>query len=1533
MPTLKPDEEEPGPLDSQSRPQRQQQRQQQQQRSEERQQQQSAQRRGMEEEPPERPEPLNTPPDGFFPTDEVKSRSCRNANYKTPSYVKFVDMIAQQNLHPDVDRIYCTGPPIILRTLCGSSTIECGGRDYSNSTPKGHCFLSKGIYILKSDKKSVLEACAHVEDGDGPFDRKSFSHFRLIGANDDRELFLQSHTFLVRDLVKLLEVANVKKVRYVSYGMKGNLHWAHQTIKDIMAKVEDVRSNCNISIDFAVSIDPQFCHYSKEGTHQCKAGDLDNRAKQCIPLALVDQREVRKAFGGSTAVHHFPIFVDSQMVAYPNRGDTLRGGFTIQPKLSREDHNQDEAELEANDDELEANDDELEANNDDEDSFHTELAEVSRVKGYWNGIHAMKEWLRVTGKDLLDGCKNVKQATIRLNALGKGMQNMVCGGVNHQFRLEATVDIPFWVVFNDYTKDDGSEIDPDNVDTSVLPMSLLEQFHFAMWPIWKIFHCCNICLLPQAIVASSAVRMLMLLNEGAINGQLPSNAHCYSGSNDPKQVGQKWSKVELKRILVQMLLPGEENVLDGSQSFYGKNGLSFIEKFMGKCQSTPHSPVRRRDHNGHDDDSVDDDPDWVPNNRDPEPNHADEIIADNIAGTPGGRLSRELTEDQKVIAGIIAGNLGWANIRYSFVLSQHFRQEDELGGAPRNNAFLWVTYQAFLLLVRTMLDENCGMQNNQIRQCIEQFFPNPVRNAEIGENEAMGQYLCLPPQLPNNGTPMPYTFFMTGGFGTWRNSIHISERYSNTNQCFNGDQFATSILLVLTGRCQMITMFPCPYSQHLPRSRDRSRSSQNNNVPLDKELLKDLKRWLKVSTNKDGMNFSHNKLGARFQGAGNVDDLFKLVAQKISSGQQPVRNKYTKAMELISAENWKSLLSTVVNAREINDDDNDQQAGETPSASLVPSQNDRDVTKLKLLLMNFLQIHTIEGNNGPNLFWAQMCVGGNEIFVETSKGEVINAAADKILQTDSTYLNNDSWFLILETNTSCPGYEAERHEDLTTSILEGARFFHGSVGPTRYYYLRYSPTCAGGSWKYPVAIGHTKQDCAKNASVRLLESTGLQPLNSILLMERHNIAYINDEYWESSVFGHITDHSDDQSTDNNGDAGRNSMVCKPSESHFDNLFLNGEWILHIFDHNGITTQFVWEEKEDEEMEVESNLDNYDIIIEETRGVDVESEERIDAGRRENEENNEDVELEGSASTPQDQFSPPASPDETPTVVGTTQGSQTPMCETNQNQNQNEWDWLASADWLNISETDGMSILPIKGHQGKHVGDVARDSTDGCCVITYQVLQHYFKNEYFPDENQLVQIMDVHAPPIIRQIRVSREEEGRIGIFEVTSTLGTDGFKLSDTYYGNILDPTYRKKFYYNCLDKMNHPCIDNIQSARMQKVGVSFYFGEHTISMCKYGRSGFWYVFESVARLSTPTQTQQASLVITLESDELMDVFLSRYANYKLEGKESLLQEAYPDGDLDGMQQDIRTFEAAIFVGDSEIHRFLHRVNKKIDLI
>ena len=627
-----------------------------------------------------------------------------------PRYESFEHLVATGVVHCDVDNITAKGHPThILNAVIpvGTPTVIVANR-VASVCPSGYAILLEYpiIFVKQSDKRQILLKAAS----------ESLSHFRYLGNESDKIVFKNQETFTPSKIIQLLELARVKSVMYVSYAMKGELQWAHTVLKNLQKN-----RNTLIKIDIAATIPPHLSHLARGNTHQqAPCYNPNRRSEQYVPLVMVDKRDACKSFKDDMHADNFPILTDTQLSCFP-KTTPLFGGSVITPRSSG--RNRDSGR-----------------DMDSDDQSSSAHAKFDKLKIYSDFFHGLRQGYRHRG-DPFDKNLNVRETSRILNSLISGIPSMIDGGMKTGLRMELTMKVPKdWIFHDDYLEDEQESHDESSYDYLLW---LSRQFHPFLRIIWKGFLSCRIALVPIKSYYSSCVRMYLFLKIG----KLPPNAQCISGSSDANQVGHMWSLESAVHVALQ--------VAKGSTSFYGNNWQANPAAYSGRCANMQideylHAEdVSNSDSLSHT--NSDSDEDYRP----PGGNHTTAAFR-LTAKRDGGRYTKELNENQKDIAALVAANVGLFNKTAATLLVKQFKTVNQrhhvgnnvevVNGLPQqtNNAPLWVSLEAFTTFIHVVAQyweqsfrERFTAQS--LQSILLQLFPNHTcQPAEMNEGEELG---------------------------------------------------------------------------------------------------------------------------------------------------------------------------------------------------------------------------------------------------------------------------------------------------------------------------------------------------------------------------------------------------------------------------------------------------------------------------------------------------------------------------------------------------------------------------------------------------------------------------------------------------------------------------------------------------------------------------------------------------------------------------------------------------------------------------
>ena len=1405
----------------------------------------------------------NVPPDGWYHLWEDDTKrwapfvsSEHFDSYTGQSFPLFKEQFGNQ---ADVDNITVRAAPSALEALIPQGTVTVtAGQAVHHRTPKGMALLlsSPCVFVKETDKLAILDAAC----------TKEFGHFSYRG-NTSKKVIFCGETFTPEQIFKLLNLAEVKVVHFVSFAMKGSLQWAHPILLNLQQKMDGSEHNYRVLIDFAVTIEPQLCHLSQEGTHQCAGYDTSDRATQLVPLSMVDQQRTTSVFGSDTKVANYPSFCDAQFVANPST-PPLFGGSTIFPKATPSDLLE---KYHGNEDEDEDEDADIVPL---QRSIHcnaTELKDVLKVVIYPNIAHLMKQHVGRGKKDVVSGATTVREASRVVNQLSKFAEHAMAGGVETGLRLEATVAIPNSHIFASCDVDDGQEHD------GAPGWSLLDQFDFAFFPLWKAFHIQRIVFVPYKSICESMMRYYIF----ASLAKLPVNLQIMSGSNDSNQVGEKLVPGTAKYYGVQ--LAKQDKMVLGSGTSSVRNQL-----FYGKTTLPPKSNA-----NGQGAADADADDEWMPSGEDS--NDQTRVKGGRTRGSDrieeatelkeGGRLSRELTYPQKCFLALYCANCGYPNKLANKLLARQFGP----GPMAPDNSFIWIVFQVwtfYIQVLQTELHRDFPYTKNELSDLLlDNLIPsNLPRPAEAGAGE-LGMFQCNPPVItrPDQYAANTDDDLGDGEMYLYLHSMKIRGNFlrikigSTNPACLTIDEFFTTLWLMQTGGTHL-DMYHCPLSR-LTTAAIASTLS-NDSVLTDAVLLAEVAYCANFKSTKKGtvrVNFinvpgngdipkTHG--GAKFAEGKDIDDVVKKTSAHILD---PTNHWF------INKNNWKTYVSTktdipVRSAQEIYYAQLGASATEGEEAAWL-------LQKLETVLAAVLRIHRLE-SAGRFYYWAAFTVCSTPLKLRNTSANVISAVAKEITENDNLRKN---WPNRLETEVELQ-YSPGSSNDVETELFEAVRsraLFQNIYDGDRQLDIvctRYNPTNASSSWRRPYTIGRTENICARKTTRRLLdEDMGWSNWEDVI-MPRSNQGFpytVDASFVLRSNFT-LPSRGYDIDVDENIDV--------PMEEPSAQNYLDGD--LNIVNHGDGTPQgeegnplvgaggsgagTANEENEDDDND-DDPKDTWNPRLggrQQHRVPAWQSRKRVKI-HASNEDNTVHSAEQSNMSPFGDQvqdnndrdsgFSPGNDWGDNAYDNGAKDDTTT-ICDGNSNEHmvsdnedatsleniettgRSSWfaAFLASID--DFLKNDSTAVVAINGYQGRlsHTKDPLKDSTNGCFMISALAIVALLEsgNNCCLSDDEINNIMDNTAPELLVQMR---------------SALGMDRFSngnISETFNFLYQQRVFSHSYFQaavggNILDEPTlHRLFTNIEKQNCAKVGVSLFFRGHVITIMKIDEN--YEIFDSL---------------------------------------------------------------------------------------
>ena len=991
--------------------------------------------------------------------------------------------------YADVDNITVYAPREALKSLIPerTPTVTAGARD-DKRIPAGFALLlsSPRVLVKETDKEAILQAAS----------APGVNHHCFRG-NLSKKVIFSGETFTPEFIFKVLDDANVKRIYYVCYAMKGSLKWAHRILTDLQGYLSQCDSSqYKITIDFAVTFPTEFLHFSRQNMHQCADFNKNDRATQHVPLVIVNQEEAREVFGTGTAVANFPLYSDSQLLCFPN-SPPLYGGASVYPKTT------------------DANFAEDESSNGGTQKRSSECPEngsimTEEVRLYNNFAHLMKEYCFRNKGDAVQNTNTVRDATRIVNNVSNYVAHAIDGGVETGMRIEAKIVVPNDHSFGFESREECDE-EEDSWDLQDLLTS--NQFDFAFFVVWKAFFLQRVIYLPFKVVCQSMLRSYLFV----ATSQLPPKAQIMSGSKDRNQVGIGLDSEVAKYLVKQMCL--QSPMVFGTGE--GEDQLLRNKKYFGRCTSRPTNSrgstarSRVRSDDGDDDDDFDDaasvsgmrigdddyaggdddvvsdsDEEWVPSYS-RSSRRAGEKLAEAVEQKQGGRLSRKLTDDQKCFLALFCSNCGYSNRLGTKLICEQFRV-----GSPQDNSFMWVFMEVLIHFVHVVQGEsNYWMEFDGPglkHHVFDRFFPStPLMDAESVEDGELGMHFCNPPRLPlepdgeTDGEDNGEYLVHYGGRRIRGQFPKVRVRVSGTPlrshhhlqtliwlKYYNGSSLALAL-----SRFSIHSLQEIAASQPVQRHRSSAGESQKRLIQLRHAL--DVR-----GPGPSGKYRINNNKGGKFAETDSLEALYDRVVVKLNDP----KNKAKATLE-----NWPETLAL----KQVNGEPiallNDYELslalqGEREQLSHEEQVLDWKRQKLIVLLKVSLKIHKVSDGNGPELYWACYRVGSTPLVVCNSCNDVIHCVADQILGND---MLERSWPTLLDTaHENVPEDLDDGESKLFEAILSGAKFTHvedDEGNKLGFVCIRYDPHYQNGSWTEAFAIGRSIESCAYRAMKRMVK--------------------------------------------------------------------------------------------------------------------------------------------------------------------------------------------------------------------------------------------------------------------------------------------------------------------------------------------------------------------------------------------------------------------------------------------------------------
>ena len=976
-------------------------------------------------------EDSNDPPEGWFELWNPE-RVCNSAPYVHHQHIgtfvgRSYELFKQQfGTKADVDNLTVIGSADILKCLIPERTVTVTAGDIvSRRTPKGMAlFLSSPcVFIPQRYKKAILAAAS----------QEVFSHHAYRGNESEKVIFSHAQTFTPQQIHYLLRIAGVKKVHFVSFAMKGDLQWAHSILLALQYKMKGQKYR--VMMDFAITVPPKFLHWTRENATPCPQHDPSDRSKQFVPLTLVTQESTRKVFGGRTESFTIPLFPDSQFLVDP-LSPPLFGGTTFFPK-------KDDTDIYLGED--------VEDDESNEEVYYDSNGRfkyctngpllIRKVVCYSDFSHLQNEHSRNMMRESVPKADNVRKASRIVNSLSKFTEHMIDGGLKTGLRFEATMILPTDVVL----KRVGD------------PKSLIDQYDFVLFELWKAFHIQRVKYVPYSVVCYSMLKGFAF----ASLADLPETLRIMSGSGSVNQVGHRLLPYQAVYLMNRMAQGDAMTVGTGPITSAGRSRLA---KHFGSMFGRQITTNGEGDLQGDDDeDDFIPDEDFSYSNTGRGRTHGCETQALMNERRKDGRLSRVITQPQKSFLSLHATNCG---VPTKVAIELLRRQFCPTTTASKDNAFLWLILEQLTYALQVFQEHNTrhngpSMLWTELQCILQRLCPYDTLTPPI--DDLQGQCIHL--------------------YGRKINGVFPTAKWTTTH-CYNSrDALWQNIWLRFQGKFKAYET-RCTFTLGRPSTAAIESAALTDSNEVNHNLLDELRHFVFVypPKNPEAKKPKYSITLCRYYG---VDDEFGTIQQTAGSRYVmgitedetllKAAGKITGLTDTnqhwITRDTWKMFLTLKKDPGEF-----------IPQETEINSQEDPWLyRKFQYLLKRCLRIHKVGLGGGDRyVFWASLNLCSSPFIVKDTADQLIVSVAAHILKLEEGHPLRLNWPTLLETCDDDSAVEG-CFANVFKKIMEVAIFheIHDGNHNTGIYCIRFDPNY--GSWEFPFSVGRSKKSCARKA--------------------------------------------------------------------------------------------------------------------------------------------------------------------------------------------------------------------------------------------------------------------------------------------------------------------------------------------------------------------------------------------------------------------------------------------------------------------
>ncbi len=154
-------------------------------------------------------------------------------------------------------------------------------------------------------------------------------------ATNENALLFKDITMASTDFIDMLQKVGVDHVTIMGYGQKASVKWGF----NIMKVARSVDKKCLCEYDFATHIPPPLMHWARFDVHnmapframQNEDGKTSNAFNHITLVACTKQSSIKRKFGKSTKINHWPQFPLAQLEQNGFECIPIYGSFTIIP--------------------------------------------------------------------------------------------------------------------------------------------------------------------------------------------------------------------------------------------------------------------------------------------------------------------------------------------------------------------------------------------------------------------------------------------------------------------------------------------------------------------------------------------------------------------------------------------------------------------------------------------------------------------------------------------------------------------------------------------------------------------------------------------------------------------------------------------------------------------------------------------------------------------------------------------------------------------------------------------------------------------------------------------------------------------------------------------------------------------------------------------------------------------------------------------------------------------------------------------------